>query len=148
MLIFVTNCFLCSSICVRLCIIFGLLDKDYLGFCMLTFLIFNNILCGVFLIVKYTHKVSKLSFSLDNCTVYKNGEKITSIKRGSANYRFICYLFENINREITIKELGDNVFFGGVSSLSKIVSNTPLSREIINKHFTISNKIIIFKSEI
>lgn len=84
-----------------------------------------------------------LHFSESEKCVYFGEECILTLRSSSMNYRFIKYLFENINREISEKELEENVFFRPVY-INKLVSNLKFPADVRDSVFTIGNGTIIF----
>ena len=115
---------------------------------MILFFIIYNVFCFCFLAISFLYRKTILSFDENQCIIYKNGIKIITVKNGSANYRFLVYIFNNTNKEITIKELEENVFYGGIISLKKAVYNTPFNKDIILKHFSFYNGYLIFSDQI
>ncbi|MUK90873.1 hypothetical protein GNP80_00190 [Aliivibrio fischeri] len=84
-----------------------------------------------------------LFFNEDEKCVYFGRECILTLRSSSMNHRFVKYLFENINREISEKELEENVFFRPVY-INKLVSNLKFPADVRDSVFTIGNGTIIF----
>lgn len=95
-----------------------------------------------------TEHSKKLTFDRDKKIVFCDGQKVISVREGSANFRFIDYIFTNKNQEISLSELEGIVFFGNDVNLNKAISNTNLPKEIIKKAFKVNDKKLIFNDTV
>lgn len=89
-------------------------------------------------------KHNNLWLDKDTNKLYNNDELIVSLRYGSANYRLLCYLFDNSNREVTEEELESTVFKGQSIYLKKLIANTKLPDDIRKGAFTAKHKSVIF----
>ncbi|WP_305812762.1 hypothetical protein [Photobacterium leiognathi] len=97
---------------------------------------------GYFYYLRPCEKLGLYFNDTDSC-VYNGDELILKLRYNSTNYKFVSYLFNNIGREITEKELEDNVFCRPVY-INKLVSNINLPPEIRDKTFNIRGGKVIF----
>ncbi len=95
-----------------------------------------------------TEHSKKLTFDRDKKIVCCDGQKLISVREGSANFRFIDYIFNKKNQEISLSELEGVVFFGNDINLNKAISNTNLPKEIIKKAFKVKAKKLVFNDTV
>ena len=78
----------------------------FVFFCIMT------VVSYVYLLMSFENKEKRLSFDDKTKTVFCDGHKVISVRDGSGNYRFIKYIFEHIDKPISVTDLETNVFFG------------------------------------
>ncbi|MCD9528766.1 hypothetical protein [Photobacterium carnosum] len=113
----------------------------FVFFCIMT------VVSYVYLLMSFENKEKRLSFDDKTKTVFCDGDKVISVRDGSGNYRFIKYIFEHIDKPISVTDLETNVFFGQNVNIVKVLSNTHLPKEIINTFFCVSKNSLIFKNK-
>ena len=114
---------------------------------MLIFFCIITVVSYIYLLISFYCKEKNLYFDDSTKTVFCDGKKIISVRDGSGNYRFIKYIFENIDRPISVTELEKYVFFGQNVNIVKVLSNTHLPKEIINSFFCVSKNSLTFKNK-
>lgn len=107
-----------------------------------------NSISIVILFSLFTGKQKQIIFDRDAKIVSCDGIKLISLREGSANFRFIEYIFENKNKEISLSELENGILFGNDLNLSKVISNTNLPKDIIKKAFNVKGDVLIFNDKI
>ncbi len=115
-------------------------------------MIYIAILGGVaFLLVSFfifkdkEHKSIILSFS-DN-TLYLNENKVTEIRKGSINHKFISYIYKHESERISKIDLQKILSCKNEVNLHKLIFNTRLPKEARTRLFSIKNDYFIFKSK-
>ncbi|SJZ49756.1 hypothetical protein [Photobacterium toruni] len=114
---------------------------------MFIFFCFMTVISYIYLLISLKDKEKHLSFDDKTKTVFCDGKKVISVRDGSGNHRFIKYIFENTDRQISVTELETDVFFGQNVNIVKVLSNTHLPKEIINMFFSVSKNSLIFKNK-
>ncbi|KJG18462.1 hypothetical protein UB37_19465 [Photobacterium iliopiscarium] len=101
----------------------------------------------ILLLLQLNEKDKILTFNKKLNCIYSDKEKVLTLKKSSANYRFFEFIFDNKNKPIYISDLSGTVFFGDNISISKVISNTKLPRHLINKFFIISSDHFVFNCQ-
>ncbi len=114
---------------------------------MLIFFCIITVVSYIYLLISFYCKEKNLYFDDSTKTVFCDGIKVITVRDGSGNYRFIKYIFENIDRPISVTELEKYVFFGQNVNIVKVLSNTHLPKEIINSFFCVSKNSLTFKNK-
>lgn len=107
-----------------------------------------NIMSFIILLSLLNKNQKKITFDRDKKIVLCNDIKLISLREGSTNFRFIDYIFNNKNKEISISDLEGVVLFGNDINLNKVISNTNLPKEIIRKAFSVKGNTFIFNDHI
>ncbi|MEZ8120663.1 hypothetical protein ACED30_14235 [Vibrio splendidus] len=89
---------------------------------------------------------TELLFNSSENSVLHGNDEILKIKNGSANHRFISYLFEHEGQDILIEQLYRDLKLPEDTYIKKLIANTKLPREIRNQAFTVSANTIHFKA--
>ena len=87
------------------------------------------------LCLQLLNKEDELKLDREDHSLWLNDERIINFRHGSTNLRFISYLFEHSERQITISELEKNVFFNNSINLNKVMRNTGIPAHIAKQHF-------------
>lgn len=114
---------------------------------MLVFFSTVTVVSYIYLLWSFCQVEKHLSFDDKAKTVFCNGEKVISVRDGSGNYRFIKYIFDHIDKPISVTDLEKEVFFGQSVNIVKVLSNTHLPKEIINGFFSVSKNSLVFKNK-
>ena len=107
-----------------------------------------NIFCYLYffhLWIKIVFQKDKEALSFcegDNC-IYSGKDLILKLRYNSTNYKVLRYLFDNIGREITEKELEDKLLYRNVY-MNKLVSNLNLPSELRDKTIHVKGGKLIF----
>lgn len=87
-----------------------------------------------------------LIFDVSKNTVLRGDVEVLRIKQGSANHRFISYLFEHEDQDIPIEQLYKDLRLSESTYLKKLIANTKLPQNIRRQAFVVSESTIRFQT--
>ena len=109
-----------------------------------------NIICEIFIFLtlfylEFTRKSDNSVLLLDytDSCLYYGEDLILKLRYNSTNYKFLKYLFDNVGREITEKEVEDKLLYRTVY-MNKLVSNLNLPSDLRDKTIHVKGGRLIF----
>lgn len=81
---------------------------------------------------------NQVQFNDDN-QLTVNDEVVLTVRPGSANYRFLRYMFENSNKAVPISMIYEHTGIDSNVYINKLVCNTHIPKEIRQHMFKIDN---------
>lgn len=88
-----------------------------------------------------------LAFNEESRKVTLNDSPILTVRAGSANYRFLHYMFSNSDQEIHIDKLYREAGISSNVYINKLICNTNIPKDIREKVFSVTDSHVILRTE-